>query len=124
SRIPEAFDRLKQIRQKYNVSLVVFGHAGVGNLHPNIMCDQRDKQEMKRVEQAAAEIFTMAVKLGGTLSGEHGIGVMKASFMEMACRVEGLDLMKRLKKAWDPNNILNPGKIFAPPEQRLNLTDE
>ena len=78
SKIPEMFQRLKEIREKYNVHLVVFGHAGDGNLHPNIIADQRDEEEMRRVEQAVEEIFEAAVKLGGTLSGEHGIGLMKA----------------------------------------------
>ncbi len=78
---------------------------------------------MKRVEQAVAEIFQAAVELGGTLSGEHGIGTMKAPFMEMELGAAGLDMMKRIKQAWDPNNILNPGKIFPEPGQRLVLTE-
>lgn len=69
SKIPEMCERLQQIRQKYNVNLVVFGHAGDGNLHPNIICDKNDLEEMTRVEKAVAEIFTAAVELGGTLSG-------------------------------------------------------
>jgi glycolate oxidase len=123
SQIPAMFERLKQIRDKYNVHLVVFGHAGDGNLHPNIIADKRDMEEMKRVEQAVAEIFQAAVELGGTLSGEHGIGTMKAPFMEMELGAVGLDMMKRIKRAWDPNNILNPGKIFPEPGQRLVLTE-
>lgn len=123
SQIPAMFARLKQIREKYNVNLVVFGHAGDGNLHPNIVADKRDREEMKRVEQAVAEIFEAAIELGGTLSGEHGIGNMKAPFMEMELGAAGLDMMKRIKESWDPNNIMNPGKIFPAPGQRLNLTE-
>lgn len=124
SRIPEMTARLAEIREKYNVSLVVFGHAGDGNLHPNILCDKRDQEEMKRVEQAVGEIFEAAIALGGTLSGEHGIGTMKSSFMEQELGEVGVDMMRRIKDAWDPNGIMNPGKMFAEPGQRLVLTDE
>lgn len=123
SKIPEMFQRLKEIREKYKIDLVVFGHAGDGNLHPNIIADKRDKEEMRRVEQAVEEIFKAAIELGGTLSGEHGIGTLKAPFMEMELGAAGLDMMKRIKESWDPNNILNPGKIFPKPGQRLVLTD-
>ncbi|CAH0343855.1 FAD-linked oxidase C-terminal domain-containing protein [Bacillus sp. CECT 9360] len=122
SKIPQMCLRLQEIRDKYNVHLVVFGHAGDGNLHPNIICDKNDKEEMIRVEQAVAEIFTAAIELGGTLSGEHGIGIMKAPFMEMELGAIGLDMMKRIKEVWDPNNIMNPGKIFPEPSQKLELT--
>ncbi|WP_134701142.1 FAD-binding oxidoreductase [Ammoniphilus sp. YIM 78166] len=123
SQIPEMFARLKKIREKYKVNLVVFGHAGDGNLHPNIVADKRDKEEMKRVEKAVAEIFETAIELGGTLSGEHGIGNMKAPFMEMELGAAGLDMMRRIKESWDPKNIMNPGKIFPEPGQKLNLTE-
>ncbi|WP_246938541.1 FAD-binding oxidoreductase [Bacillus pinisoli] len=124
SKIPDMFKRLKEIREKYQVDLVVFGHAGDGNLHPNIIADKRDKEEMLRVEQAVGEIFEAAVELGGTLSGEHGIGTMKAPFMEMELGKAGIDMMTRIKKSWDPNNILNPGKIFPEPGQKLVLHHE
>lgn len=125
SKIPEMIQRLNQIKEKYQIHLVVFGHAGDGNLHPNILCDKRDKEEMIRVEQAIAEIFAAAIDLGGTLSGEHGIGTMKAPFLEQELGPLGVMMMKRLKKAWDPNNILNPGKIFPEPGiSKLVLRDE
>ncbi|WP_085991165.1 FAD-binding oxidoreductase [Oceanobacillus senegalensis] len=124
SNIPEMFRRLKQIREKYHVDLVVFGHAGDGNLHPNIIADKRDKEEMKRVEKAVEEIFRAAIELNGTLSGEHGIGTLKAPFMEMELGEVGLDMMKRIKQAWDPNNVLNPGKIFPEPGERFVLSDD
>jgi glycolate oxidase len=124
SKIPEMFRRLKEIKNKYNIHLVVFGHAGDGNLHPNILTDQRDLEEMNRVEKAIEEIFKTAVELGGTLSGEHGIGVLKAPYMELELNSIELDLMKRIKQAWDPNFILNPGKIFPDPGQRFVLTNE
>ncbi|WP_373464734.1 FAD-binding oxidoreductase [Bacillus sp. V2I10] len=123
SKIPDMFQRLKEIGEKYKVHLVVFGHAGDGNLHPNIICDKRDVEEMIRVEKAVEEIFEAAIKLGGTLSGEHGIGTLKAPFMEMELGHFGLDMMKRVKQAWDPNNILNPGKIFPEKGQKLVLRE-
>ncbi|MEN1967886.1 FAD-linked oxidase C-terminal domain-containing protein [Lentibacillus sp. N15] len=124
SKIPLMFQRLNEIKEKYQVDLVVFGHAGDGNLHPNIIADKRDHEEMRRVEQAVEEIFQAAIELGGTLSGEHGIGTLKAPFMEMELGEAGVDMMKRIKSSWDPKNVLNPGKIFAEAGQRLVLTDE
>jgi glycolate oxidase len=118
SKIPQMMERLNEIREKYKLNLVVFGHAGDGNLHPNIITDKRNIEEMKRVEEAIGEIFEAAVSLGGTLSGEHGIGTLKAPYMEMELGKDGLELMKAIKKAWDPNNILNPGKIFPKPGQK------
>lgn len=122
-KIPDMFQKLKEIREKYDIHLVVFGHAGDGNLHPNIICDKRDTEEMIRVEKAVEEIFRAAVELGGTLSGEHGIGTLKAPFMEMELGAAGLDMMKRIKQIWDPNNILNPGKIFPEEGQKLVLRE-
>ncbi|KIL45814.1 FAD-binding oxidoreductase [Jeotgalibacillus soli] len=124
SKIPEMFKRLQEIKKKYQVDLVVFGHAGDGNLHPNIITNIQDKEEMKRVEKAVEEIFATAIELGGTLSGEHGIGTMKAPFMEMELGEIGVEMMKRMKTAWDPNNILNPGKIFPVKGQRLVLVND
>lgn len=123
SKIPDMFERLKLIREKYNVHLVIFGHAGDGNLHPNIIADKRDKEEMLRVEKAVGEIFEAAIELGGTLSGEHGIGTMKSPFLEQELGEDGVYMMKLMKQAWDPKNILNPGKIFPSPGQKLVLAD-
>ncbi|RNA67487.1 FAD-binding oxidoreductase [Alteribacter keqinensis] len=124
SKIPEMFERLSEIREKYNVELVVFGHAGDGNLHPNILTDKRDQEEMKRVEMAVSEIFESAIEVGGTLSGEHGIGTMKAPFMEKELGKIGLEMMRRVKEAWDPNDVMNPGKIFPQDGQtKLVLTE-
>lgn len=117
SRIPAMVEKLERIREKYNLNLVVFGHAGDGNLHPNIITDKRNIEEMKRVESAVSEIFESAIELGGTLSGEHGIGTLKAPYMEKELGKDGLLMMKKIKEAWDPNNILNPGKIFPQPGQ-------
>ncbi|WP_059104389.1 FAD-binding oxidoreductase [Shouchella shacheensis] len=124
SKIPEMMEKLAAIRENYGIELVVFGHAGDGNLHPNILCDKRDKEEMQRVELAVAEIFQAAIDLGGTLSGEHGIGTMKSPFLEDEIGLTGVDMMKRIKQAWDPNGIMNPGKVFAEEGQRLVLTHD
>lgn len=112
SKIPDMMKCLEEIKQKYNLNLVVFGHAGDGNLHPNIITDKRNQEEMGRVEDAVGEIFESAVNLGGTLSGEHGIGILKSPYMELELGEIGILMMKKIKEAWDPNNILNPGKIF------------
>ncbi|MFC0524593.1 FAD-binding oxidoreductase [Pontibacillus salicampi] len=124
SKIPDMMDRLHDIKEKYKVEVVVFGHAGDGNLHPNVLCDKRDQEEMKRVEDAVEEIFQAAIELGGTLSGEHGIGTMKAPFMEQELGEVGLMMMKRIKDAWDPKGIMNPGKIFPEKGQKLVLRNE
>lgn len=117
SEIPKMIERLHAIREKYQLNLVVFGHAGDGNLHPNIITDKRNTEEMKRVDAAVGEIFEAAVQLGGTLSGEHGIGTLKAPYMEMELGKAGVLMMQKIKDAWDPNGILNPGKIFPQPGQ-------
>ncbi|WP_240374185.1 FAD-binding oxidoreductase [Bacillus piscicola] len=124
SQIAPMIERLQQIKEKYQVELVVFGHIGDGNLHPNILCDKRNNEEMGRVEEAVAELFETAIDLGGTLSGEHGIGTMKAPFMERELGAAGLDMMKRIKESWDPNNIMNPNKIFPEKGQKLVLRNE
>lgn len=112
NKIPEMMEKLNEIKKKYQLNLVVFGHAGDGNLHPNIITDKRNKAEMKKVEDAVSEIFEAAIELGGTLSGEHGIGTLKAPYMELELGEHGLAMMKSIKETLDPNNIMNPGKIF------------
>ena len=112
SKIPEMIRAIREIAEKYNLRIGTFGHAGDGNLHPTILTDERDLEEMERVHLAVGEIFDKALALGGTLSGEHGIGVAKASFMPRQFSETELELMKRLKSAFDPDGILNPGKVF------------
>ena len=90
-----------------------FGHAGDGNLHPTCLTDERDKDEIKRVEKAFDEIYDETIKLGGTITGEHGVGLAKKGFLEKMIEVPALDAMRKIKNAWDPNNVLNPGKIFS-----------
>ncbi|WEY90995.1 glycolate oxidase subunit GlcD [Bacillus subtilis] len=113
SEIANMVKAINDIAAKYDISICTFGHAGDGNLHPTCTTDIRNKDEMERVEQAFAEIFEKAIELGGTITGEHGVGAMKAPYLEMKLKKEGIDAMKALKAAFDPRNILNPGKVFA-----------
>jgi glycolate oxidase len=101
------------IGTKYDLTIGTFGHAGDGNLHPTILTDRRDKAEFERVDQAIEEIFNTALDLGGTLSGEHGIGLAKRHFMAKEVTAATLNYSRKLKKALDPNEILNPGKIIG-----------
>ncbi len=110
--IPEAVRRLKAIGAKYGLPVVIFGHAGDGNLHPNILFDKRDPEQWAKVEQMVAEEFAVALDLGGTLSGEHGVGALKRPYMEQAMGPVSIEVQKRIKAALDPANILNPGKVF------------
>jgi glycolate oxidase len=113
SQIPAMIRRLKDIASRYRLDLVIFGHAGDGNLHPNIICDKTDRDEMERVDAAVSELFQAAVELGGSLSGEHGIGTMKAPYLKLETGEAGYQVMLAIKKALDPNDIFNPGKIFG-----------
>jgi glycolate oxidase len=113
SKIPAMVKAVGEIGREYNLSIGTFGHAGDGNLHPTILTDKRDKAEWERVEQAIAAIFDRALALGGTLSGEHGTGIAKACFLEKETSPATILYSQRIKKALDPNNILNPGKIIA-----------
>ncbi|MHB0869940.1 MAG: FAD-binding oxidoreductase [Chloroflexota bacterium] len=114
SAIPEMVRRIGEISRRHNLTIPVFGHAGDGNLHPNLLFDMRDEEMMERVHRAAAEIFTAAVELGGTLSGEHGIGLVKQPYIARRLSPQMLDLMQRVKATFDPNGILNPGKMIYP----------
>ena len=111
SKLPEALNGIYKIGEKYGVLIPCFGHAGDGNIHVNVMVDGSNEDELKRGYQAVEEVFKYVVSLGGTLSGEHGIGLSKAPFMKIAFSDAELELFRRIKKAFDPNGILNPGKM-------------
>ena len=102
-----------EIGKKYNLKTATYGHAGDGNLHPSFLVDVRRKEEMERAEKGVRELFETALALGGTLSGEHGVGTEKAPFLRMELNEATANAMQALKKAWDPNDVLNPGKIFG-----------
>lgn len=104
---------INEIAKEYNVTICTFGHAGDGNLHPTCLTDVRDEEEMHRVEEAFAAIFAKAIELGGTITGEHGVGMMKAPYLEWKLGEEGIALMRAIKQAIDPHHIMNPAKLFA-----------
>ena len=116
-RIPELFQLVDRIRAKYRLPIASFGHAGDGNIHVNIMvpAEQRaesKEQAMSRAKEAVQELFEGVVALEGSISGEHGIGFTKAPYLHLELSAVEIALMKRLKAAFDPHGILNPGKIF------------
>jgi glycolate oxidase len=113
SAIPAMVREIQRISREHDLPIAIFGHAGDGNLHPNILADRRNPVEMVRVEHAIAAIFEASVRLGGTLSGEHGIGLSKQPFLRLALSPEAIRLMQDVKRAVDPKGILNPGKIFG-----------
>jgi glycolate oxidase len=113
SRIVELVEVVNNLASKYDLQIGTFGHAGDGNLHPTFLTDLRDKTEEEKVEKAIEELFVETVKLDGTLSGEHGIGLTKAKFLKLEVSEDAYALMKKIKNTFDPNNILNPGKLLV-----------
>jgi glycolate oxidase len=112
SRMTELIAFLGDLRERFSLPIAAFGHAGDGNIHVNIMMDKDDPDEVARGHKIVRELFQMVIELSGTITGEHGVGLTKAPYMDMEFSRPALDLMLRLKKAFDPNGILNPGKIF------------
>ena len=112
SKVPEMIRKVDEISDRYGIPIVNFGHAGDGNIHVNIMIDKKVPGETEKAEKAIKEVFQGALALGGTMSGEHGIGIAKAPYIPLEITPETAVYMKTIKKALDPNNILNPGKIF------------
>ncbi len=111
SAIPQAVAAIKEIAHRHEIPIAIFGHAGDGNLHPNILFDKRDPDQVAKMKRAAADIFDVSVRLGGTLSGEHGVGSLKLAFLERDIGPVSIDVMSGIKLALDPKNILNPGKV-------------
>ncbi|RPJ00914.1 MAG: FAD-binding protein, partial [Deltaproteobacteria bacterium] len=112
NRLPEMIRKISQLAEKYQLKIAQLAHAGDGNLHPLIMTDLRDKEEMARVDQALEELYDAAIAMGGTLSGEHGIGIAKDRFMRKEFTETSIELMRGIKRVFDPNNILNPGSFL------------
>lgn len=113
SRVPDMIRVLESLSEEYNVPIVNFGHAGDGNIHVNVMVDLNIEGMSETVEEVLDRIFEAAVNLDGAISGEHGIGTSKAKYMRVGYNPATIEYMKRIKQAWDPNNIMNPGKIFV-----------
>ena len=111
SKLPQTLEGIYKIGKKYNLTIPCFGHAGDGNIHVNIMCDGNDEEQLANGYKAVEEIFQFVVDMGGTLSGEHGIGTAKAPFMHIAFSDAEMELFRAVKRAFDPNNILNPFKM-------------
>jgi glycolate oxidase len=111
SRLPEMVEKIRLLGQQTGLTMVSFGHAGDGNIHFNIMLDKNDPAQLLKARRAVDEIFDFTLALGGTISGEHGVGLAKAPYMEKEISPEVLCLMKRIKAAFDPAGILNPGKM-------------
>ena len=111
SMVPNLLTGISKIVRNHGLPFVVFGHAGDGNLHPKIMYDRSDPDQVKRLRKVVAEIFKLTCDLGGTLSGEHGIGLAKAPYITLEHDQTAIDVMHDIKRLFDPNNILNPGKM-------------
>ncbi len=112
NRITDMLKALRKMSEETGIKIVNFGHAGDGNIHVNLMVDRNNREEYDKAKELVKEIFRVTLELGGTISGEHGIGLTKSNYILMEIKPEELDLMKKMKKAFDPQNILNPGKIF------------
>ena len=113
-RVPELFELVVELRERHGLRMPCFGHAGDGNIHVNILADPSVPGEIDRAQAAARELFEGVVELEGSISGEHGIGFSKAPYLPLELGPDDIALMKRVKQAFDPNGILNPGKIFPP----------
>ena len=112
SKIPDFLRKMEEICKPRGIEYTVIGHAGDGNLHPSLLTDKKDPEKYAKAEEAMAEIIEAALELDGVLSGEHGIGLEKKKFLKKAMPPKAIELMKGIKRLLDPNNILNPGKIW------------
>ncbi len=113
SKVPELVAEIEQIGKRHKTFVANFGHAGDGNIHVNFVIDRDDADAIARARQCVSETFQLSVALGGTISGEHGIGYVKAQYLDYALDRPTLEVMKGIKKVFDPNGILNPGKMFV-----------
>ncbi len=113
SRVPELIRRVEEIGKKHGTFVANFGHAGDGNIHVNFMCDRHDPVSIARARKCVKETFELSVELGGTISGEHGIGYVKSQYLHIAVDEPTLEIMKAIKRVFDPKGILNPGKMFV-----------
>lgn len=112
SELAKMIERIQEIGEKYGVKIGTFGHMGDGNLHPTILTNERNEEEIGRAEEAMREIFEYAIALGGTITGEHGVGLAKKPYLPKALGPVAMATMKQLKATFDPKGILNPGKVF------------
>ncbi len=112
NKIPQLVAKCKEVSKKYGLEVVIIGHAGDGNLHPSILTDAKDREHYEKAVSAMHEIIEYGIEIGGVLSGEHGIGLEKKGFLKKAMDPRAIEILKGIKRVLDPNNILNPGKIW------------
>ena len=112
NRLPEMLRILRGLSESTGIRIVNFGHAGDGNIHVNLMVDRNNREEYEKARKLVGDIFRATLELGGTISGEHGVGLTKKEYITMEIQPDELELMKKIKAVFDPKNILNPGKIF------------
>jgi len=111
SRIAEMVDFIQEVADRHELRIGTFGHAGDGNLHPTAVLDSADQGAVHRARAAFDEIFARAIELDGTITGEHGVGIVKLRYLERQLGADHMALLRRIKAAFDPNGILNPGKL-------------
>ncbi len=112
TRLPEVLEQVGEIGRRYGILVANVFHAGDGNLHPNLLFDRRDPDEVRRVEAASREIMEICIRAGGTITGEHGVGLDKRNYMPLVCSPEVLEAMARVKATFDPRGLSNPGKVL------------
>ncbi|PNU20199.1 glycolate oxidase subunit GlcD [Geothermobacter hydrogeniphilus] len=113
SKLADTFAEIERLTDKYRLTVGTFGHAGDGNIHPTVLCDERDREEMQRAHAFYDELYEKVLAWGGTVSGEHGIGVAKRDYLARQIGPAGIAVMRRIKDSFDPQGMLNPGKIIA-----------
>jgi glycolate oxidase len=111
SRIAEMVGRIQEIATRHELTIGTFGHAGDGNLHPTVVLDPADEDAPQRAHRAFAELFAHAIEMGGSITGEHGVGMVKLPYLDRQLGSAQLALMRRIKAAFDPHGILNPGEL-------------
>ena len=121
TRLPEVLARIAEIAERYGLRVANVFHAGDGNLHPNILFDRNDADELHRVERASREIMKLCVEVGGTITGEHGVGVDKRGYMKLVHGAEELAAMAAVKSVFDPRGLFNPGKVLPELEAELEV---
>ena len=117
TKLPEVLARITAIGEEYDLKIANVFHAGDGNLHPNILFDRNDSEELERVERASREIMKLCVDAGGTITGEHGVGVDKRGYMDLVHNEIELDMLRRVRRVFDERALFNPGKVVPEPAE-------
>ncbi|MDZ7816591.1 MAG: FAD-linked oxidase C-terminal domain-containing protein [Planctomycetota bacterium] len=122
-KLSEVLRAITEIGRETGIRTLAYGHVGDGNLHVNFLLEKNDDENLARAHEAAGMLFRKTVQLGGTLSGEHGIGLTKQPFLSLEVKAPEMEIMRSVKRIFDPSNLLNPGKIF-PPEDSANVREK